>query len=370
MTVAVSGESITFNDNSVQNTAATGFGFKNRIINGSMVLDQRNAGASVTPTTAQYTLDRWLLSATSASKASVQQNAGSVTPPAGFTNYLGVTSLSAYALTGNDSFNIQQRLEGFNTADFNFGTASATNLTLSFWVRSSLTGTFGGEIFGNPTRTYPFTYSIPTANTWTYITIAIAGDTTVNTYNTTNGFSLIVVFGLGSSGTSTGGTVNTWQNGNFTQPAGTVSVVSTNAATWQVTGVQLEKGSTATSFDYRPYGTELALCQRYFEKSYDQGTAPATNTTTGTFNFSGASEGNGNVIVPIQYSTKRTAPTLTGYLAAGTSGSWNYERSGSASTGSITFDRTSDRESRAYIAVGSNFVATYVYGHWIASAEL
>jgi hypothetical protein len=242
------------------------YGFKSRIINGAMVIDQRNAGASVTPATGSYTLDRWLAASTQASKYTVQQNAGSVTPPAGFSNYLGVTSTSAYALTGNDAFSIQQRLEGFNTADFNFGTASATNLTLSFWVQSSLTGTFGGEIFGSPTRSYPFTYSIPTANTWTYITIAIAGDTTVNTYNTTNGFSFILVFGLGASGTGTGGTVNTWQNGNFIQPAGTVSVVSTNAATWYITGVQLEKGSTATSFDYRPYGTELALCQRYFYK--------------------------------------------------------------------------------------------------------
>jgi hypothetical protein len=274
-----------------------------------MVIDQRNAGASVTPAAGNYTLDRWLYSGTNASKASVQQNAGSVTPPAGFTNYLGVTSLSAYALTGNESYSIQQRLEGFNTADLNFGTASATNLTLSFWVRSSLTGTFGGEIFGNPTRTYPFTYSIPTANTWTYITIAIAGDTTVNTYNTTNGFSLILVFGLGASGTASGGTVNTWQNGNFTQPAGTVSVVSTNAATWYVTGVQLEKGSTATSFDYRPYGTELALCQRYAQR------------WGGSYAYEAISNGywtaatSASLQVPLK-TTMRTQPSLT------TSGTW------------------------------------------------
>ena len=280
------------------------YGFKSRIINGAMVIDQRNAGASVTPTTGSYTLDRWLYSGTNASKASVQQNAGSVTPPAGFTNYLGVTSLSAYALTGTESYSIQQRLEGFNTADLNFGTASATNLTLSFWVRSSLTGTFGGEIFGNPTRAYPFTYSIPTANTWTYITIAIAGDTTVNTYNTTNGFSLILVFGLGASGTATGGTVNTWQNGNFTQPAGTVSVVSTNAATWFVTGVQLEKGSTATSFDYRPYGTELQLAQRYYFKNMPA--VAGSNVATGVFN------GTTNlVITPILPVPMRIAPTMT-----------------------------------------------------------
>jgi len=174
-------------------------------------------------------------------------------------------------------------------------------------------------------------------------------------------------FGVGSS---VSGTAGAWTSANLLSATGATSVVGTNGATWYVTGVQLEKGSTATSFDYRPYGTELALCQRYYEKSYDQGTVPATNTTTGTFNFSGSSEGNGNVIVPIQYSTKRTAPTLTGYLASGTAGSWNYEKNGGSSTGSITFDRTSDRESRAYIALGTNWVVGYVYGHWTASAEL
>jgi hypothetical protein len=259
--------------------------FRNRIINGAMQIDQRNAGASVTPTASAYTLDRWLASLNVASKFSVQQNAGAVTPPDGFTNYLGVTSTSAYSVGASEAFSIQQRIEGFNTADLAFGTSNAKSLTLSFWVRSSLTGTFGGQIFGSPTRSYPFSYSIPVANTWTYITIAIAGDTTVNTYNTTNGFSLIVVFGLGTGSSASGGTVNTWQNGNFTQPTGTVSVVGTNGATLYITGVQLEKGSTATSFDYRPYGTELTLCQRYYYKSMEQTQVPGT---VGMFSYRGA----------------------------------------------------------------------------------
>ena len=257
--------------------------FKNRLINSDMRIDQRNAGASVTPAVAQYTLDRWLATLTAASKFSVQQNAGAVTPPDGFTNYLGITSTSAYSVGASDAFSIQQRIEGFNTADLAFGTSNAKSLTLSFWVRSSLTGTFGGQIFGSPTRSYPFSYSIPVANTWTYITIAIAGDTTVNTYNTTNGFSLIVVFGLGAGSSASGGTVNTWQNGNFTQPSSTVSVVGTNGATFYITGVQLEKGSTATSFDYRPYGTELQLCQRYFALAPIVGACIANGTTAVDF---------------------------------------------------------------------------------------
>jgi hypothetical protein len=280
MPVSISGTNgIVFPDNSLQTAAASPFGLKNRIINGDMVIDQRNNGASITPTASAYTLDRWLASLNVASKFSVQQNAGSVTPPAGFINYLGVTSTSAYSVTSTDSLSIQQRIEGFNTADLNFGTANARTITLSFWVRSSLTGTFGGQIFGSPTRSYPFTYSIPTANTWTYITITIAGDTTINTYNTTNGFSLIVVFGLGSGSSASGGTVNTWQNGNFTQPTGTVSVVGTNGATWYITGVQLERNTTATPFEWIPYSTELALCQRYYQTSTNvQGIANGTTS--------------------------------------------------------------------------------------------
>jgi len=350
------------------------FGFKNRIINGGMVIDQRNAGASATPAADTYTLDRWLYGSTVASKFTVQQNAGSVTPPAGFSNYLGATSTSAYSLTGTQSFSIQHRLEGFNTADFNFGTASATNLTLSFWVRSSLTGTFGGEIYGNPSRTYPFTYSIVTANTWTYITIAIAGDTTVNTYNTTNGFSLIVVFGLGASGASTGGTVNTWQNGNFTQPAGTVSVVSTNAATWYITGVQLEKGSTATSFDFRDYGTELALCQRYFTKTFPLATAPAQAASqNGSFicpQGAGAGANGNSYSLAWQFKVAmRTAPTIALYTPTAAGGGNWYDAGGFSTTTSAS-GNTSEFSTVIYNVSAAATANVNAVIHATASAEL
>ena len=237
--------------------------FKNRIINGSMMIDQRNAGASVTPVDGSYTLDRWIARQSSASKFSVQRNSGSVTPPIGFINYLGVVSLSAYSVTSGDFFEIGQRVEGFNAADLNWGTANASPVTLSFWVRSSLTGTFGGSIRNsNATRSYPYSYTISSANTWEYKTVTIVGDTT-GTWLTDNGIGIQVAFGLGV-GSSNSGTANTWASTFFGAPTGATSVVGTNGATFYITGVQLEKGSTATSFDYRPYGTELALCQRYF----------------------------------------------------------------------------------------------------------
>ena len=269
MTVSINGTSgIVFNDASSQNTAATGFGFKNRIINGAMVIDQRNAGASVTITNlaaVTYTLDRWLADITQASKFSVQQNAGSVTPPTGFTNYLGATvGASANVTVGaSDYFYLGQKIEGYNVADMGFGAAGASTFTISFWVRSSLTGTFGGAVRnGAGNRSYPFTYTISAANTWEQKSITIAGDTS-GTWLTTNGAGLQLAFGIGV-GTTYSGTAGAWAAGNFVSATGAVKLIETNSATFYITGVQLEKGSTATSFDYRPYGTELALCQRYY----------------------------------------------------------------------------------------------------------
>jgi hypothetical protein len=237
--------------------------FKNRIINGNMTIDQRGLG-SVTPTsgTVTYTVDRWNVYENQSSKFNIQQNAGSVTPPVGFKNYLGATSLSAYTVSGTDEFDIAQYIEGYNVADLGWGTANAKTVTLSAWVYSSLTGTFGGAINNsNSTRSYPFSYSIPVANTWTQISVTIPGDTS-GTWNTTTGIGMLVNFSLGAGATRSG-TVNTWAGSNYTQPTGSVSVVGTNGATFYITGVQLEVGSMATGFDYRDYGRELILCQRY-----------------------------------------------------------------------------------------------------------
>jgi hypothetical protein len=265
MTVSINGTSgLVFNDASTQATAATGFGFKNRIINGAMMIDQRNAGASVTPSVLfnTYTLDRWNTSYSVASKFSVQQNAGSVTPPSGFTNYLGVTSTSAYTVGSGELFAVTQLIEGFNIADLGWGTANAQPVTLSFWVRSSLTGTFGGSFRNNDAnRSYPYSYTISAANTWEQKTITVAGDTT-GTWLTNNGVGIQIFFGLGV-GSTRSGTAGAWAGSNFASATGATSVVGTSGATFYITGVQLEKGSTATSFDYRPYGTELNLCQRY-----------------------------------------------------------------------------------------------------------
>lgn len=269
MTVSINGTSgLVFNDASTQNTAATGFGFKNRLINGSMVIDQRNAGASVTANDGVYFADRWRLNATQNGKGTMQQNQGSVTPPAGFSSYIGFTSNSAYSVLSTDNISIVQNIEGLNVFDLAWGTASAATVTLSFWVRSSLTGTFGGALENNAVnRSYPFTYTISAANTWEQKTITIAGDTT-GTWLTTNGIGIRVWINIGT-GSNYNGTAGAWAGSDFRSATGATSVVGTNGATFYITGIQLEKGSTATSFDYRPYGTELALCQRYFQSYTD-----------------------------------------------------------------------------------------------------
>jgi hypothetical protein len=237
------------------------YGFKNRIINPGMVIDQRNNGASVTPADNAYTLDRWKSKLSQSSKYSVQR---STTAPAGFVNSLAVTSLSAYSITSSDRFGLQYPIEGLNCTDLGFGTANASTVTLSFWVRSSLTGTFGGAFFNDgANRSYPFTYTISAANTWEQKSITIAGDTT-GTWKTDNTVGLYIEFSLGT-GSTLSGTAGSWASGFYPNATGATSVVGTNGATFYITGVQLEKGSTATSFDYRPYTTELQLCMRYYE---------------------------------------------------------------------------------------------------------
>jgi hypothetical protein len=271
-------------DSISNSTSGSPFGFKNRIINGAMVIDQRNAGASVNCNSATnpYTLDRWrAVASTGSGQYSVQQNAGSVTPPAGFTNYLGITSLAATSVGTNDYFNIRQPIEGLNVADLGWGTANAKTVTLSFWVRSSLTGTFSVSLMnGANTRGYPATYTISSANTWEYKTITIAGDTT-GTWLTNTNIGIDIFFNLGA-GSGVSGTANSWDT--FTFPAGRAAtgatqVLATNGATFYITGVQLEKGTAATSFDYRPYGTELALCQRYYQLLQNAGGGRAESAT-------------------------------------------------------------------------------------------
>ena len=272
---------------------------KNRIINGAMVIDQRNAGASITANNGTYAVDRFLFQASQSSKFTSQQNAGSVTPPAGFTNYLGYTSSSAYSIGSGDYFILQQRIEGYNVADLGWGTANAKTVTLSFQVYSSLTGTFGGSIInsGSTTRSYPFSYTISSANTWTSLSITIAGDGVAGAgqWGTTNSNGMIVIWGLGV-GSTYSGTAGSWSSNAYFSATGATSVVGTNGATLYITGVQLEVGSQATGYEYVNYPTLLANCQRYYQLQ--------------TISSYGTSDGSSTVFNGT-YVPKRATPTVT-----------------------------------------------------------
>jgi hypothetical protein len=236
-------------------------GSRNRVINGDMRLDQRNAGASVTPNNS-YTFDRWQGQNSQTSKYTVQQT---TTSASFFTKALLVTSSSAYSVVSGDYFFLNQPVEAFNTDDLAYGTASAKTTTLSFWVRSSLTGTFGGSIRNYAVdRSYPFSYTITSANTYEYKTVTIPGDTSGTWVAGTNSVGLYLVFCIGA-GSSFLSTANAWAAGNFVGPTGQTSVVGTSGATFYITGVQLEPGTVATPFERRSYGQELSLCQRYYK---------------------------------------------------------------------------------------------------------
>jgi len=300
-----SSQAVAINGNNI--SADNSLGFRNRIINGAMVIDQRNAGASATLSNTGYSLDRWQTYLSPSGKYTVQRNAGSVTPPVGFTNYLGVTSTSAYSVSGGDYQAIVQPIEGYNVADLGFGTANAKTVTVSFWVRSSLTGTFGGALANNgASRSYAYTYTISAANTWEQKSVTIAGDT-AGTWNSTNGPGIVLLFGLGV-GTTYSGTAGSWASANYMTATGATSVVGTNGATFYITGVQLEVGSVATPFERRPFGTELSLCQRYFTK-LDGGGASLQG-----FIPSGISERQFYVYYK---QSMRTAPTMTLTMSSG-----------------------------------------------------
>ena len=289
---------------------------RNRIINGAMVIDQRNAGAAVT-TSSSFPLDRFTEAFGNAS-CSFQQVSDA---PTGFINSLKLTVTTGSAPSVGTNNVILQKIEGLNVADFGLGSASAVTFTLSFWVKGSVTGTYAASFTNSAfNRSYVATYTINAANTWEYKTVTVAGDTS-GTWLTTNGTGLTILWDFGS-GSNLNTTAGSWQTGNYYRTSGCTTIASTTGATFAITGVQLEVGSVATPFEREIYSTTLAKCQRYYETSY---TGVAVGTALGSSATSvywwAQSTGNYNNQYVFFKTTKRAAPTTNIYNAiTGTAG--------------------------------------------------
>jgi hypothetical protein len=282
MSVTVNGTSgLVFGDGTIQGTAA-GMPFRNRIINGDMRIDQRNNGAVFTSTaSAPYTVDRWQ-SNCPAGATFTAQRVEDAPAGSGLLNSLKITVTSSKAsVLATDEYMVRQSIEGYNVADFELGVATAKTFTVSFWVKSSVTGTHSGA-FRNAlaNRGYAFTYTITSANTWEYKTITVPGDTT-GTWNKTDIVGIRLQFDLGC-GDNMRVAAGSWVDGvSVVGATGAVRLITNSNATWQITGVQVEKAEAATAFEFRPYGIELAICQRYFQtmgRIYYSGSYDATTT--------------------------------------------------------------------------------------------
>ena len=298
---------------------------RNRIINGDMRVSQR-FGATSTGTVSggAYTLDRWLaLVVGGTANLSFQQT---TTAPSGFYNSLAVTVGTGVTPAGTDERSLAQRIEGLNVADLAWGTANAKPVTVSFWVRSSVAGTFGFTVSNAGfNRTFVQSYVINSADTWEHKTITISGDTSGTWYKDT-GQGIALYWDLGVGTTYSGTASSSWQAAGYEGLTGGTKLSATSGATFYITGVQLEKGSTATSFDYRPYGTELALCQRYYCKTFSMSVVPGNNVASeGAFMLGSISSGNYEPSVTWRYPVEmRAAPSITLYNpGSGTAGQWD-----------------------------------------------
>jgi len=295
---------------------------RNRIINGDMRIDQRNAGAAVTVNSATQTFctDRWWASGQSAD--GVFTMAQSTNAPTGFSNSLQVSVTTADASIGSTQrYYIAQRLEAFNTADLSWGTANAKTVTLSFWVRSSLTGTFGGFIYNSDADyTYPFSYSISSANTWEYKTVTVAGPTAGTWLGSTNGVGMQIGWSMGT-GTGLLAAAGSWAAAQYFGATGQVNPIGTLNATFYITGVQLEAGSVATPFEHRQYGQELALCQRYYQVLANG----AATSSIAIVSYASSSYVEGGCAYPVQMRAKPTllATSGTNYYQVYRNGSGN-----------------------------------------------
>jgi len=343
--------------------------FRNRIINGACVIDQRNAGGTVS-TNGSLPVDRFVIIKDTVAGTFTMGQSNTV-PSSGFTKSALFTVGTAYTPSSGENNFFKHLIEGYNVADLNFGSSTAATVTLSFWVRCSLTGTFGGAVRnGNSDRSYVFSYTISSANTFEYKTITIPGYTSGGTWNTTNGNGLEISWGL-SVGSTYSNTAGAWYTGNYISATGATNVTSTAGATWYITGVQLEAGTTASPFEYRQYGTELALCQRYASSTFPQGTAWAQNAgrngAVSLMSQNTSARQLGYFTFPV---TMRANPTLTSYSTNAATSAWWNDTTGVAESAATFTASIGDRGQGIFTTSVASAVSQVFLIHVSASAEL
>jgi hypothetical protein len=337
-------------------------GMRNRIINGDMKIFQRGNAATISDA---FSVDRWKYVKSHDGAESVTQ---STDAPPGLSYSIKSTVGTADTSIGAAQFSlIRQHIEGYNIADFAWGTANAKPVTLSFWVKSSLTGTHCGAIHNAYTedRICPYKYTVNAANTWEYKTITFPGHTDAGgtAWNTTNGPGLILNFYMALGSNFVNGTDLTWGTAPNYGSITPVNILGTVGNTFAVSGVQLEVGSVASPFENRSFGLELLLCQRYYEKSFPQGTAPAD------------AAGQAGCITAEQWATghnylrfscvtfateKRASPTITFYNPNVVSASYKagYEDNTKTANNAAIGDRTAFRSTRSFYPLLNGSVQT------------
>ena len=344
-----------------------GINFRNLIINGDMSIDQRNSGASQTIASANtYYIDRFLAREVTDGALTIDQD---TTSPDDFTHSMKITTTTAdSSLSSTQRAYVVQKIEGYNISKLAFGTSSAKSITISFYVRSSLTGTFSGSILNEgENRSYVFEYTINSADTWERKTITIAGDTS-GTWDTDNTVGLLIYFSMGM-GSTYSGTAGAWSGNQLFASTGSTNLIGTLNATWYMTGLQIEEGTSASDFEFLPYDVNLRRCQRYYHKTYNDTTAPGTVTTVGAVQTGTTAT---STYVPMQYFypvRMRSAPTFTAYSSAtGTSGKFDSNApSGdhNIGTGNIGVSNANFSSSTTSISATG-----YIRAHFEADAEL
>ena len=293
-------------------------GGRNYIINGAMLISQRGTSFAAVAH-GEYTLDRWTANDTGAGVFTISQDTD--VPNETYENSLKVDCTTADAsIAAGDIYAIQQYIEGLNSIPFAMGTSGAVTVTLSFWVKSTKTGTFCVALKNaDASRGYVSQYTVSDTNTWERKTITIPLDQT-GTWLRTNGKGLAVMFTLACGSTRQASSADTWEAGNVSATSSQVNALDSTANNFLITGVQLEEGSTATDFEHRTFGDELALCQRYYQQQFTFN-GYASNTTT--------IQASAPCIISM-----RATPTLSaGGVLTVTDGAANYAQSSLSITG-------------------------------------